>query len=158
MCHLSGHSSTCCTVLGIRPEHGFIGVCALTSLLQKVEDEHTKQLGKRGRKAMKYQQMAQAGDSSIWGKQTVTVLPLRIYFMPSSGSDVSVLLSVVQVQYGCVMAPHRRGPKVYAFDGGHTAHNPHRLPSAVWAVSQGHWEGHRGEPEGCGYEESRGSG
>lgn len=59
--------------------------------------------------------------------------------MPSSGSDVSVLLSVVQVQYGCVMAPHRRGPKVYAFDGGHTAHNPHRLPSAVWAASQGHW-------------------
>lgn len=78
--------------------------------------------------------------------------------MPSSGSDVSVLLSVVQVRYGCVIAPHRQGPKVYAFDCGHAAHNPHRLPSAVWAASQGHWEGHLDEPEGCGYEESRGLG
>lgn len=73
MYHLSGHSSTSCTVLGIRTEHGFVGVCALTSLLQKVEYERTKHLGKLGRKAMKYQQMSQAGDSSIWVKQTITV-------------------------------------------------------------------------------------
>lgn len=58
-------SSTCCTVLDIRAEHRFVGVCDFTSLLQKIQYEWTKQLGKRGRKAMKYQQMALTGDSSV---------------------------------------------------------------------------------------------
>lgn len=106
MYHLSGRSSTCCTVLGIRAEHGFVGVCALTCLLQKVEYEHTKQLGKRGRKTMKYQQMAQAGDSSIWGEQTVTVTLENLFHAEQWFRCLRPLVSCA----GLVRLRHRASP------------------------------------------------